>query len=329
MKLTNKENIPLEFAVWLAHDDYDHSSDPKEISVTTLIKPLKQIILSARAPEIQADVSNQVASAFGTAIHNTIEHTWVNHYRQSFEILGYPKGVIDQIKINPSASDIELYSKNGTPNIPIYLENRSKKRVNGWTVSGKYDLVIEGKVKDIKTTKTYSYMKKSKDSDYILQGSIYKWLNPDIITNDIMSILYYFTNWNKLSSVKEKGYPSSAILEYPLKLLSHEATENFIKTKLFQLETYWNSPEADIAPCSQKELWQDDPVWKYYKDPNKLTRSTKNFDNLMEATNRLMDDGSVGIIKEIKGKARACIYCPAVTICKQAQQLVASGQLVV
>lgn len=46
MQYTNTTNIPLPLAVFLATDDYDYQ--PDTISVTTLLKPIKQIILGRR-----------------------------------------------------------------------------------------------------------------------------------------------------------------------------------------------------------------------------------------------------------------------------------------
>ncbi len=54
-----------------------------------------------------------------------------------------------------------------------------------------------------------------------------------------------------------------------------------------------------------------------YKNPSKLTRSTKNFDNQGEALARQAQDGSVGIVKEVKGTSKGCEYCPANKDCKQ------------
>ena len=76
--LTNDKNIPLAIAVWLATDDY--SKREGSISVTTLMKPVRQIVLSARAAQVgrDMDVSVFTASRMGTAIHDSIEKAWLN-----------------------------------------------------------------------------------------------------------------------------------------------------------------------------------------------------------------------------------------------------------
>ena len=48
MKYTNQENIPLSLALWLAHDPYVVNPNPKAFSATSMLKPLKSIVLSTR-----------------------------------------------------------------------------------------------------------------------------------------------------------------------------------------------------------------------------------------------------------------------------------------
>ncbi len=76
MKLTNKFNVPLSLAIWLAHDEYQHSDDPKVISATGLLKPLKSLILSQQCTSGEVDISELINSRMGTAIHTAIEHAW-------------------------------------------------------------------------------------------------------------------------------------------------------------------------------------------------------------------------------------------------------------
>jgi len=65
----------------------------------------------------------------------------------------------------------------------------------------------------------------------------------------------------------------------------------------------------------------DDPVWKYYKDPTKKQRSTKNFDNEYEANKKLAEDGFVGEVVKVMGTPKACNYCSARSICNQAKAM--------
>ena len=47
-RYANVGEVPLALAVFLATDNYDYNSDPNTISATTLLKPVRQIILPGR-----------------------------------------------------------------------------------------------------------------------------------------------------------------------------------------------------------------------------------------------------------------------------------------
>jgi hypothetical protein len=323
MKMTNNTGIGLSMAVWLAEDLYDHDDNENTISVTALIKPLKKLLLGMRVDPTTAtsDVSGNIATSMGTAIHNAIESAWVNNYASSLATLGFPKQLIDRIVINPDPTKLD-------PNdVPIYLEQRSSKVVGKYTVSGKFDIVLEGRVEDFKSTSAYSFVHKTNDEAYVLQGSIYRWLRPDIITQDVMAIQYIFTDWAKISALQNPKYPQAKVLEYKLNLLSIEETENYIVNKLNDIERLINAPESMLPACTPEDLWQKEPQYKYYKNPEKTTRSTKNFDSLQEANNQRLSDGNVGIVKTTPGKIVACRYCSGFEICKQKDAYIASGLL--
>ena len=328
-KFKNEKNTPLSVAVWLATDGYDHDDRTNLLSATTIIKPIKQIVLGMRAvaggtiePE---EIGNLVASRMGTAFHDSIENAWLTNAPQALTDLGYPKRVVDKIRVNPKTSEKDT--------IPVYLEIRSEKEVGDFIISGKFDMVMEGGVRDFKSTGTYTFTKGVNDYKYILQGSVYRWLNPEIITKDIMHIDFIFTDWMaKLAMGSQRtGYPATRVLSHPLELMSYEATDNYIKAKVEQIVLLTEAPQSEIPDCTKEDLWQSEPVYKYYKNPANAgisgKRSTANFDTIGEAQMRLIKDGSVGKVLEVKGEARACKYCPAANICDQASQLIRAGLL--
>lgn len=324
MQYTNQLQIPLALAVFLATDDYDHETGV--ISATSLLKPLRQLILPKRIDpkNINIDVSSLVSSRMGSAIHAAIEKAWTNP-EKALKALGFPPRVYDNIIINPTQEQLESNPKA----IPVYMEQRAYKEIEGFRVSGKYDFVAEGKVQDFKSTSVYSYINQSNAEKYILQGSIYRWLNPDIITEDVMMIHYIFTDWSKASATQNKDYPQNRVLTQKFKLLSIAETENFIKQKLQQIKRHNMSPENEIPVCTDEDLWRKETVWKYYKDPSKMSgRSTKNFGTRHDAYMRLAEDNNVGIVVEVKGQVKACAYCPAFDICTQKDTYIASGELV-
>lgn len=319
-KFNNETNIDLSFAVYLATDDYDHNEDPTHISATTLIKPLKKVILGSRVDTtyLLPDISTRIKSNMGSAIHNAIEQAWLTNYKQAMSDLGYPESVINRVAINPSSEELNELREQGNSPIPVYMEQRRTREIDGMKISGKYDFVLDGNLEDFKTTSTYTYIEKTNDKDYVLQGSIYRWLNPDIITGDQITIQYQFTDWSPLGLKRDpRRYPPKMQMAYKLNLMSIPETENYVRSKIQQLKKYWNAKEEDIPECTPTDLWQKPSVWKYYKDPNKTSRSTANFNDMGSAYARLQKDGNVGIVKEFKSPARACMYCNGFSICKQ------------
>ena len=271
----NVSSVPLSLAVFLASDSYDHNDDPNTLSATALIKPLRQIVLSSRVTNEASpvDLVQMVPSRLGTAIHDGIERAWKSNYKVAMKAMGYPEKVIERVQINPDPDTL----KDG--DIPIYMEQRIHKKVGKYTISGKYDFIGDGRVEDFKSTSTFTAMNNTNDSKYILQGSIYRWLNPKIITRNEMAIQFIFTDWSAARARAEDNYPKQRIQQRILPLLSLQETNAFVTRKLSDIEKYWDAPEEDIPLCSDEDLWRSAPVFKYYKNPQKTARSTKNFDN--------------------------------------------------
>ena len=324
MKYTNVSNVPLSLAVFLATDNYDYSDDDNTLSATALIKPLRQLVLSNRVnvEDAAADLIGMLQSRMGSAIHDAIERAWKENHVEALKILGYPPKIIERFRINPKPEEI-------TPDIiPVYMEQRAKKKVGKYTISGKFDFVGDGRVEDFKSTSVFTAINNTNDEKYILQGSIYRWLNPQLITKDEMAIQFIFTDWSAARARSEANYPQQRTMQRILPLKSIQETDAFVRRKLTLLDQYWDAPEADIPHCTDEDLWRSAPVFKYYKNPTKMTRSTKNFDTQQEAFMRKAEDGNVGVVIEQPGQVTACKYCPAFSACKQKDTLIATGDLI-
>ena len=154
MKYTNNHNIPLPLAVFLATNHYDYV--PNTISATSLLKPVRQLILADRlsSEDNLVELSDMVSSRMGTAIHTAIEQAWLNPTK-ALKSLGYSDDIIQRIKVNP-----ETVEEN---DIPVYMEKRSFKKIGTHTISGKFDFVAESKVHDFKSTSCIKAMKVIKE----------------------------------------------------------------------------------------------------------------------------------------------------------------------
>lgn len=320
---SNQTNLPLAIAAWLANDTYDRVA--AGLSATTLMRPTRQVVLAKRVPpgEGIVDISGMIKSRIGTAIHDAIEGAWVSDkLPDTLRSLGISEKMVKRVLVNPT----ELPA--GKPVIPVYLEKRSEREVLGVRITGKFDFIADGRVHDFKTTSTFAYTSNNKDDDYILQGSIYRWLNPDIITDDMMSIIFIFNDWNKNRYLSDRdNYPPSQITSKDYLLLPEATVQKFVENKVKELIDCENLPEEDLPLCTDKELWRKDDTFKYYKNPAAVGRSTKNFDTYREAYQRFIDDGSVGRIDTVKGGVQACLYCPAFNLCSQKDAMIESGEL--
>ena len=309
-RFTNNQNIPLPLAVWLTYHEYDFRGGKNRISATSLLKSTRQFILSSRVPlsERVNDIADFISSKMGSAFHDSIERAWENGYKEGLDALGYSQKQIDRVRINPTEPEA------GT--IPVHLELRGERKIGDWTVSGKFDMSIEGELYDTKSTSVYAYILGSKDQDYIKQGSIYRWIHPDILTGDHIHIQHIFTDYSKAMARQRSDYPPSKLMNYTLPLMSLDETEEFVGNKIKEIEHYFDKPEEELPFCTDKELWRSEASFKYYANPEKMGKATKVFDTLAEANAHLAEKGK-GVVLTFPGQVRACAYCPGFVKCTQ------------
>ena len=322
LEYTNKNNVSLALAVFLMYDDYEYDERSNSISATGLIKPLRQLVLSKQNPALlkTVDIADLVATRMGSAIHKGCEDAWTDpeNVKNALTVLGASEDAINNIKINPP------YVKQGET--PVYVEQRAEKEIIDFIISGKYDLVLDGTLNDYKSTSVWTYIFDSNANSYVKQGSIYKWLSPDKITSDYININYIFTDWSGAKAREKKDYPQQRVLTKQYPLWSVEETESWIMNKIEAYKALADTPQEGLPECTKEELWASDTTYKYYKNPNKLDRSTKNFNTMDEALIRKSSDGDVGIIKTVPGEVKACRYCPVISICNQAATMLADGR---
>ena len=320
MKFTNEHNIPLPLTVWLLHDTYDYNADPNHISATSLLKPTRQLVLNRRIVDtnVSVDVSTLIASTVGTSLHAGIEDAWRTGYQKAMKRLGIPEETIARVHINPEPDQLQ------EDTIPVYIEQRYSRWLDGFHISGKVDMIAEGTLQDYKSTSTYTYMHNTREEEHRLQGSIYRWLEPNKITSDYISINYIFTDWQKSLASSNPDYPQTRLLSKNVSLMSLEETEHWIRHKLQEFSRFVNADELDIPYCTDKELWLSPPQFRFYSNPEKTDgRSTKNFADYHEAMTFQQAKGK-GVIITRMGAPKRCGYCNSYEICSQKDQYFSS-----
>jgi len=293
MQYTNKLNFPQYIVDWLVHDDYDHNSNPYTISATTIMKPTRSHILTMRhADTLQQDASDLIASRIGTAIHDSIE----------------------RIESENVTKELRLHRK-------IQIENIE------YTVSGKFDILVTDNnqvatLRDIKTTSVWSYVFGSKDLDYKLQLSIYRWLllGSDYKVNTVGYIDFFFTDWQSMKARQDNKYPQKKILAgYEIELMSSDEVEAYIQERLSKLENNLQKDDNELDLCTKKELWAGEEVFAIYR--NTSSRAAKLCKSYEEAIKYKQDKKIDGRIERRPPKVRRCSYCAAFPFCNQGQEL--------
>ena len=281
MKYTNKFNLPDHICRWLAVDEYDYN--PDVISATTLIGPARAYVLKKlHAEELTMDYSDLLAVRYGTAIHDSLEK-------------------------------VAVYGESD------FKEKRYFCEVLGCEISGKMDAVIDGVIRDNKSTSVWKFVKQEFD-DYIKQVSIYRYIlhRNNIETDQTAYIDFFFTDWKKSDAEKGNGYPPIRYQEQAIILWSLEDTEQFIKERL----TEFLFAEEALPECTKEELWTRDEAWAVYAKPGqvkakKLCKSTE------EAKEYVAANG--GVIEYRPGKVMRCNYCTAAPFCSQYAELKKAG----
>lgn len=188
MKITNRANLPMPF-VRMAEDKYEIK--PKRYSVTTLLKPVREILLNRRHnAEIEQDCSDMIWLLFGKAVHAILEQ--------------YSEGA----------------SEFAEEKLTVELEN-------GYTVSGIIDLydLDKAEVVDYKTASVWKAIYKDYD-DWKKQGLMYAW---ELYKNGLpcKNVVFYaiLKDWSKTKAKTDHEYPQSPVLRVEFKVNEKEIDE--------------------------------------------------------------------------------------------------------
>ncbi len=302
-------NMPESLGVWLATDSYTGGGCDRTIGATELLKSVRQIVLTRRVDSAQVtpNLNSLIASRIGVAIHDAIRHSWVNPTRiKALEALGLPA---HKYIVNPDGPVPPGM-------IDVRTEQRTMREIDGWKVSGEYDLVIAGQLMDTKTTKGFVIQKKLNDVKWAMQGSIYRWLNPEVITDDSVVIECVVLDWTAAAARAAPEYPQQQWISIRLTLTSYQQTESFIRTKLAEITKHLDTPEPELPECTDEDLWREGPSYAYYANPEATGRCTKKFDTLHDANMHLAEKGK-GRVETRPGEVKACAYCSAASLCTQ------------
>jgi len=272
MQVTNKLNLPK--ALIKAVDIEPHNKTNKELSATTLLKGVKEIILTWRHwEELVVDVSDRIWALFGTAVHSLLETESENEF---------------------SECEFEL------------------KLENGITITGKIDNynMETGEITDFKSGAVYK-VQLGDFEDWRKQGFVYAFL---LVKNGFKAnhcrFIDFLKDHSKSKAKFDSGYPQSPVYIFEFSVtdsLLFEA-KDFIKEKTDNYLKYIDTPDDEIPPCSDKERWASETEYAVMKTGNK--RAVKKFTNRFEADNLAAEKGAGHYVEIRPGVSRKCAdYC--------------------
>lgn len=286
MKITNKLGLPKPFV-----DAVQSNYKPKEhqYSVTTILNPTRQIILSRRYDNlITQDVSNMIWMLFGTALHSVLENAQENENQFKEEYLKQCLDILDD--------DLKDY----------YL-------------SGKADLldVKEKKMIDYKTTSVFKIQKKDFE-DYRKQLLIYSWLFKKIgFEVDKAEIVALLKDWSSTKAKVDKSYPQLQVqvIKFKFTKKDFDDIERLIVNKFKELKLNEQVKDEDLPLCTTEERWNTGDKYAIKKKKNK--RADRVYNTLKEAEEHLLRVGENEYEIEYRhGEDKRCIeYCSCHEFC--------------
>lgn len=283
--LTNRLGLPQAIVDAVTNDPY--TKGESDISVTQLIQPPYQRQLRGKH-EVVEDVMDRVWSLVGQVGHGIVERAYPQAYTEA------AKGL----------SAAECHQRFG-----VVAEKRLFMPVNGWVVSGQFDVIENFHLRDYKFTSVWSVKGETK-AEWINQLNLLRLL---AIHNGIdvnqLGIVAILRDWSKGKS-KQGDYPSHQIV--PIDIPVWPITQ----AKDYMLERVELHQALEPLPCTDEERWKREDVYAVMKAGNK--RAVKLFDRRGEADGLVAELGPKHSVQVRPGEFHRCMeYCNVAHVCPQ------------
>lgn len=255
--------LNLPKSVVLAVQNDPYTRGKSDISVTQLISPPYQRKLRQTVEAVE-DVADRLFSLYGQIGHGILERAGLK-----------------------SGADVE---------------NRLFSEVNGWTVSGQYDLIEDGVLMDYKFTTFWSVKGDEPKPEWVQQLNLLRLL---AIRNGIevnaLRIIALLRDHQKSAASRDPEYPQFPIVPVEIPMWDLEKAEAYLleRVKLHQQEI----PE----PCSDEDRWMSPAVYALKKNGRKT--AVKLY-NLREDAERAAEESKDLYVEFRPGEYRRCAeYC--------------------
>lgn len=280
MRITNKMNLPAAF---VAMAEEQREIVDKTYSCTTLLKPVREIILNRRHDaEIENDVSDMIWLLFGTAAHAILE---------KHDKTGYAE---------------------------IVMQHTFE---NGYTLTGKCDLynAVAESLEDYKTASVWKVLF-SDFEDWRRQGLIYAWLLAKL-GKPVKQLKFYalLKDWSardyKLKKLKGEFYPDCAVWTWQYTLQENDLAEieEFIINKFDEIIIAESQADSEIKLCEPSDRWNKGDTYAICKNGRKTALRVL---DTLEAAKAWQADNGGDYIETRAGEDKRCMdYCNCCEYC--------------
>lgn len=277
MRVTNKLNLPAALVSAVSRERHN---EPNSYSATTLIKGVKEIILTLRHwDELEADAADSIWAIWGTAVHAIFEKQKDETFKEEF--FSVPVG--------------------------------EKSRITGTVDS--YDLE-NAIITDWKTASIWKVQFQDFE-DWRRQGLIYAWLltqtGLEVKKCRFVAIL---KDHSKSKARRDSQYPQSPVYVYEFPVTEKDLQEigEFIKSKVCDIEANLSLDDDTICACSNSERWADDEKFAVMKTGRKS--ALRVFDNREDAEKMAAECGAGHSVEHRPAESKKCAdYCPCKEFC--------------
>ena len=231
MKITNNLNLPA--GIMHACSTNKHNM-PGRLSATTLLKGIKEILLTERHwDEIEVDVADKIWAIWGTAVHALLEHEGDNEFAE--EYIEMPVGNI--------------------------------------TITGRIDNynMRDGVITDYKTASVWK-VKFADFEDWRKQGLIYAWLLiKNGFTVNKCRFIALLKDHSKTDAERDASYPQSPVYVYEFNVTDENIKyiSYFCENKIKDYLLYKDITDDDIPACTPEDRWQKSEKYAVMKSGRK------------------------------------------------------------
>ncbi len=261
-----------------------------DISVTGLILPPRIRQLEQRhAEEITVDAADEIWRLIGSIGHKILERADVDNH---------------------------------------LAEERLTMPANGWTVSGKADLLDpDMTLSDYKFTSVWAIKdaKKEWEEQLNLYSLLYRKNGFLVRAARIIAVL---RDWSKLKASREPDYPQVGVVVREVQLWAPEAQQYFLNMRVKAHQEAENLADDDLPMCSAEERWHKPDVYAVKKLGGKRAVSGGLHSNFDDAHRFVLasDNGKMEIEHRPGEDTRCLHYCAVREFCSHGKTLAPASE---